>query len=178
MSYTNKEELLKLGEIDPEFAAVSSWKSSPLHAPSSSLCRSLGSLICRQSTIRISMSSRKRPKGARRKGLKHSVLLRQISSRPTTKSQYMTAQQFVFESISQYRPLNLEAHSLSCKRSPLLLSGCGVSVTTTKSSNADSSNATGITGAASALAHPRARNKAVAILSKLSKPYALALHIK
>ena len=177
MSYTNKEELLKLGEIDPEFAAVRSWKPSPLHAPSSGLCRSLRSLIYRHPTIRISMPSRKYSKGARRKGLKHSVLLRQISSRPTTKSQYMTAQQFVFESTSQCRLQYLEAHSSSCKRPPLLLSGCTVSVRTTKSSNTDCSNATGITEVASVLAHPRAKNEAVAILSKLSQPCALALHI-
>jgi hypothetical protein len=84
MSYTNKEELLKLGEIDSEFAAVRSWKPSPLRAPSSGLCRSLRSLIYRHPTIRISMPSRKWSKGARRKGLKRSVLFRQISSRPTT----------------------------------------------------------------------------------------------
>jgi hypothetical protein len=38
MSYTNKEELLKLGEIDTEFAAVRSWK------PQLTTCSQLRSL--------------------------------------------------------------------------------------------------------------------------------------
>jgi hypothetical protein len=173
MSYTDKEELLKLGEIDPEFAAVRSQKPSLLRAPSSGLRRSLRSSICRHPTIQISMPSRKWSMSARRRALKRSVLLRQISSRPTTKSQYMTAQQFAFESTSQCHLQNLEVHSSSCKRLPLL-SACTVSVVTI---NADYSNATGITEAASALAHPRLRNEVVATLSKLSEPCVLALHI-
>jgi hypothetical protein len=123
MSYTNKEELLKLGEIDPELAAVRSWKPNPLRAPSSGFCRSLRSLIYRHPTIRISMPSRKRSKGARRKGLKRSVLLHKISSRPTTRSQYMTAQQSAFESTDQCRLQHLEAHSSSCKPPPQFRSG-------------------------------------------------------
>lgn len=120
MSYTTKEAILKLGDIDPEFEAVSSCKPSSLPAPSSSHCRSLRSSICRQWTTWISLFSRKWLRNARRQTLRRSVLLHQTSSRQTTKSPYMTAQQFVLGSTSQCRLQLEEAHSLLCKR-PVLL---------------------------------------------------------
>jgi hypothetical protein len=116
MSYTTKEEILKLGDIDPEFEAVRSCKPSSLRAPSSSYCRSLRSLICRQRTTRIWVLSRKWLSNAWRQAVRRWVLRRQTSSRQTTKSQYMTAQQFVFESTSQCRLQREVARSSLCKR--------------------------------------------------------------
>lgn len=120
MQYTTKDEILKLGDIDPEMAAVSSCNISWTCSASSGRYRSSRSSICHQWTIRISMNSERWPRNAKRQTTRHSVPLHRISSRQTTKSRYTTAQQFGLESTSQYRLQKVEARSLLCKRPPLL----------------------------------------------------------
>ena len=122
MQYTTKDEILKLGDIDPEMAAVSSCNVSWTCSASSGRYRSSRSLICHQWTIRISIISERWPRNAKRQTTRHLVPLHRTSSRQTTKSQYMTAQQFALESISQYRLQKMGARSSLCKR-PLLLDG-------------------------------------------------------